>query len=398
MKTCSNVNTRRGLMILSAALLMTVMMATWYPAAALATCNVTSNGSGSVGRITKFTPSSCNIANSVIFESSGKVGIGAPASGGFEFQVSAPNQIGLLVEGPASGVGAGLDFKTTGTGALQWEILDTGAAAAQGPDKLNIRNVNTAHDVFTIRSLDGAVGINSTNPGPFQLDVVTADGNGGISVSAAASTAILAKNSNGDAMLAENNSPASTVGVQNSTTDTTALLAQFLAPNTPPLTGRENGCEIDTNGNLTCTGAITGNTAIASASPLGPPGSRLASRARPSAHYASLRSMEAASQWCEDFGSARLVHGVAKVALDPDFARTLGAAEAYHVFFTPNGDCNGLYIARKTMTSFEVRELRGGGSSVEFDYRIVGDRKLYSPIRVSGGDLAKAAVSSRPAS
>jgi hypothetical protein len=58
MKTCSNVNTRRGLVILSAALLMAVLMATWYPAAAWATCNVTSNGSGSVGRITKFTPSS----------------------------------------------------------------------------------------------------------------------------------------------------------------------------------------------------------------------------------------------------------------------------------------------------------------------------------------------------
>jgi hypothetical protein len=90
----------------------------WYPTAASATCNVTSNGSGSVGRITKFTPTSCNVENSVIFESSGKVGIGAPASGGFEFQVSAPNQIGLLIEGPASGVGAGLQFKTTGTGGL----------------------------------------------------------------------------------------------------------------------------------------------------------------------------------------------------------------------------------------------------------------------------------------
>ena len=119
MKTCCNMNTRCGPLTLTSALLMAVMIGSWYPTAAGATCNVTSNGSGSVGRITKFTPSSCNIENSAIFESSGKVGIGAPASGGFEFQVSAPNQIGLLVEGPASGVGAGLDFKTTGTGGLQ---------------------------------------------------------------------------------------------------------------------------------------------------------------------------------------------------------------------------------------------------------------------------------------
>ena len=304
----------------------------------------------------------------------------------------------MLVEGPASGVGAGLDFKTTGTGGLQWEILDTGSNSAQGADKLNIRNVNEGHDVLTIRGVDGAVGINTTNPEDFQLNVVTLDGNEGISVTAGAGTAIFANNTNGDAILADNNSPASTLGVQNSTTDTTAALAEFLAPNTPRSTSGENGCEIDTLGDLTCTGNVVGNTAFASASPIGPPANRLAGRARPSAHYASLPAMEAAGQWREDFGSARLVHGVAKVALDPDFARTLGAAEAYRVFFTPNGDCNGLYVARKTMTSFEVRELRGGGSSVEFDYRIVGDRKLYSPIRVSGGDLAKAAVSSRPAS
>jgi hypothetical protein len=422
MNTRCNMNMRNGLVTLSAALAMAVMMGSWYPTAALALCNVTSDGTGSVGRVVKFTPSSCNVENSAIFESSGKVGIvttapattldvhggavirgatgiGAPVSGGFEFQVSAPNQIGLLIEGPASGVGAGLDLKTTGTGGLQWEILDTGAKAAQGPDKLNIRNINTAQDVFTIRSVDGAVGINSTNPGPFQLDVVTADGNGGIEVSAAASTAIVALNSNGDAILAENNSPATTLGVQNSTTDRTALLADFLAPGTPPLTGRENGCEIDTNGNLTCTGTISGNTAIASASPFGPPANRLASRARSSEQYASLRSMEAASQWREDFGSAKLVHGVAKVVLDPDFARTLSTAEAYHVFFTPKADCNGLYVARETSTGFEVRELGAGQSSLEFDYRVVGHRKLHRLIPASAGsDLAKVAVNSRPAS
>jgi len=422
MKTCRNMNTPRRLVTLSAVLLMAVMMGAWYPTAALATCDVTSNGSGGVGRITKFTPSSCNIENSAIFESSGKVGIGtttpattldvsggavfrgvtgvgAPASGGFEFEVSAPNQIGLLIQGPASGVGAGLDFKTTGKGGLQWEILDTGATAAQGPDKLNIRNINTGQDVFTIRSIDGAVGINSTNPGAFQLDVVTADGNGGISVSANASTAILAQNSNGDAVLAENNSPASTLGVQNSTTDTTAALADFLAPNTPRGPNGENGCLIDTLGNLTCTGTISGNTVIASASPLGLPTKRLASRAYPSAQYASAHSSELAYQWREDFGSARLVHGIAKIALDPDFARTLSTAKGYHVFFTPKANCKGLYVGHETSTGFEVHELGGGRSTLEFDYRVVGRDKLYRPAHTSAGaDLAKAAVSSQPAS
>jgi hypothetical protein len=400
MNTYRNMRTSRGVVRFSGALLITIMTASWYSTAALATCNVTSNGSGSVGRITKFTPSSCNIQNSVIFESSGEVGIGAPASGGFEFQVSAPNQIGLLVEGPASGVGAGLDLKTTGAGGLQWELLDTGAKAAQGPDKLNIRNVNTAQDVFTISSVDGAVGINSTKPGPFQLSVVTADGNGGISVSAAASTAILAENSNGDALLAENNSPASTLGVQNSTTDTTAALADFLAPNTPPLiAGSENGCRIDTEGNLTCTGTISGNTAFASASAVGTPTNRLASLTRPGSQAGSLHSIEADDQWREDFGSAKLVNGVATVALDPGFVRTLNTTEGYHVFFTLKADCKGLYVTRETFAGFEVREVGGGRSSLGFDYRVVGHRKAYSASRASAdGSLAKAAESSAPAS
>jgi hypothetical protein len=398
MKTCCNVNMRRWLVTLTGGLLMALMMGTWYPSAALATCNVTSNGSGSVGRITKFTPSSCNIENSVMFESSGKIGIGGPASGSFELQVSASNQIGLLVEGPASGIGAGLDLKTTGTGGLQWEILDTGAAAAQGPDKLNIRDINTGQDVFTIRSIDGAIGVNSTNPGPFQLDVVSAGGNGGLSVSAAASTAILATNSNGDAVLAENNSPASTLGVQNSTTDTTAALADFLAPNTPPLTGKENGCRIDTEGNLTCTGTISGNTAIASTSSVSPHSNRLARGTSPTRQYTSFSSIEAANQSPEDFGSAWLVNGVANVALDPDFARTLSTATVYHVFFTPKADCRGLYVARETSTGFEVHELGGGRSSVEFDYWVVAHRNK-SPIPApTDANLANVVVGDRPAS
>jgi hypothetical protein len=418
MKTWCKISIRRAFVTFIGALLL---VGTWYPTLALATCNVTSNGSGSVGRITKFTPSSCSIGNSVITESSGKIGIGttapaatldvhgggvirgatgigAPASGGFEFEVSAPNQIGLSVEGPASGVGAGLQLITTGSGGLDWEILDTGSNSAQGADKLNIRNVNEGHDVFTIRGVDGAIGINATNPGAFQLDVVTLGGNGGISVSAAASTAIAANNSNGDAILATNDSLASTLGVQNSTTNTTAALADFLAPNTTRLTSSENGCVIDTLGDLTCTGTISGGTPIASASPLSTPHNRLAS-AESKGQYVKLSSLEAASQWSEDFGSARLVHGVASVALDPDFARTLGAGGAYHVFFTPKADCKGLYVARETSAGFEVYELGGGRSTLEFDYRVVGRHKLYRPIRAStGADLAKAAVSSQPAS
>ena len=47
----------------------------------------------------------------------------------------------------------------------------------------------------------------------------------------------------------------------------------------------------------------------------------------------------------------------------------------YHVFFTPRGECRGLYVRSQGGASFEVRELAGGKSSVAFSYRIVGHRK-----------------------
>jgi hypothetical protein len=45
------------------------------------------------------------------------------------------------------------------------------------------------------------------------------------------------------------------------------------------------------------------------------------------------------------------------------------------VFLTPEGDCHGLYVRRKSANSFVVRELKGGKSSIVFAYRIVGRRK-----------------------
>jgi hypothetical protein len=79
-------------------------------------------------------------------------------------EIDAPTQLGLVVTGPVTGVGAGAQLTTTGTGGRGWEILATGQAAAQGRDKLNIRDLGNGQDVFTITS-DGKVGIRNTNPG-----------------------------------------------------------------------------------------------------------------------------------------------------------------------------------------------------------------------------------------
>ena len=87
-----------------------------------------------------------------------------------------------------------------------------------------------------------------------------------------------------------------------------------------------------------------------------------------------LHCMESPEHWFEDFGSAKLARGRAVVKLDANFAKVIKRGD-YRVFVTPEGDCRGLYVRRKSANSFEVRELTGGKSSVAFSYRIVGRRK-----------------------
>jgi hypothetical protein len=79
---------------------------------------------------------------------------GTGAVGNYGLTVNQPSQTGILLEGPITGPGAGLDFKTTGTGGKQWEILATGKTASQGVGKLNIRDVNSSRDVLTIDASD----------------------------------------------------------------------------------------------------------------------------------------------------------------------------------------------------------------------------------------------------
>jgi hypothetical protein len=132
-------------------------------------------------------------------------------------------------------------------------------------------------------------------------------------------------------------------------------------------------CSIDVSGNLFCTGTIGAVVKLGS-------------------KKVGLYTVQSSENWIEDFGSGALAGGVATIRLEPHYARTISGRADYHVFLTPAGDCDGLYIANKTATSFEVRELRNGTSSVQFDYRIVGHRKGLESARlpdVSGSFMNK---------
>jgi hypothetical protein len=129
--------------------------------------------------------------------------------------------------------------------------------------------------------------------------------------------------------------------------------------------GKKGHCTIDTSGDLSCTGTKGAVVSL------------------PDNRSVQLYAMESPDNWFEDFGSGQLSGGAAVVKLDPVFAETVNSDVDYHVFLTPDGDCRGLYVAKKTTTSFEVREQGGGTSAVAFDYRIVARRKGYENIRLA---------------
>ena len=435
------------------------------------------SGSGKTDFLPIWTSPS-TLGNSIIFENAGKVGVGTTAPGPFEFVVNAPNQLGAQVEGPFAGVGAGLQLQTTGTGGKGWELLATGNASAQGPSKLNIRDLSTAADVFTIAP-GGLVGIDNTSPrtvlqvtdnnvpccavgtvlaaDAFKVgtaifgDVtgtsgladalfgqifspitgsaaVIGEANGisgqtsgvagfnrstgrfaaGVTAAEEAGTGVtfgvssVSDSPNGTGVLGLGEGMSNTgnalvgccaVGVwgdtrssvfgaaaligtadearaiylqNNSTIVPTAFMFQGAANQLALQAGGNGGfCTIDSNGHMNCKNGFSETAAVAG-------GER----------HVALYAMESPQHWFEDFGAGRLENGSAAVALDPTFAETVNGASDYHVFLTPEGDCRGLYVSRKTGSGFEVRELGGGQSTVAFDYRIVALRRGFENVRL----------------
>ena len=100
--------------------------------------------------------------------------------------------------------------------------------------------------------------------------------------------------------------------------------------------------------------------------------------------------LESTESWFEDFGEGTLVRGRARIKLNRDFA-LLMRTDKYHVFLTPYGNSEGLYVANRTRTGFEVREQRNGKSHAKFSYRIVAKRKDIRGQRLAKVKLPKIA-------
>jgi hypothetical protein len=141
--------------------------------------------------------------------------------------------------------------------------------------------------------------------------------------------------------------------------------------------GNFGSCKTGTDGNLTCTTSDVGTglggiTTGAGFRVVAPNGQR----------QVALYPVEAPQNWFEDFGSGQLASGAARVTVDPTYAETVDLASDYHVFLTPEGDCQGLYVSHKTAAGFEVQERGGGHSNVASSYRIVALRCGYENVRL----------------
>jgi len=112
-------------------------------------------------------------------------------------------------------------------------------------------------------------------------------------------------------------------------------------------------------------------------------GAKSAAVPHPDGTHRRLYCIESPEPLFEDFGSAKLVDGRARVTFDPDFVAVVHN-DKYFVYLTPEGDCKGLYVSDKSATGFEVRELQGGATSLSNRKDIPGPRlevKLPEPIK-----------------
>lgn len=178
------------------------------------------------------------------------------------------------------------------------------------------------------------------------------------------------------ALTAINNSGTATIGgnptgyFMNEGYDAGDSSPALYAGNGNPTSVNDQNCTIYNTGDLYCTGSKSAVVPVDNG-----------------ARKVALYAIEGPENWFEDAGSGHLVNGAATITLEPIFAQTINTNLDYHVFLTPNADCKGLYVARKSAVSFEVHELGGGTSTLDFDYRIMAKRKGYENVRLA--DMTK---------
>ena len=99
-------------------------------------------------------------------------------------------------------------------------------------------------------------------------------------------------------------------------------------------------------------------------------------------------SVESPGVWIEDYGSAELTNGQARVDLDPTFLETVTVNEDHpmKVFVQLTGEAHPT-VVEKHESYFVVKETMDGQSNASFDYRVVAKRKGYEETRLEPAQL-----------
>lgn len=259
---------------------------------------------------------------------------------------------GVATSTTTTGTAFGVEGVTAGSSNTSYGVV--GDAVATSGNPYGVYGVAQSSDGV------GTFGQNGTlsGTGAFWLGFALGYGTIGDAGGVQGNTAVAGFADDGSAGVFRNNSPSGyfTLYAYAENTATFPLVAYNNA----------NGdfCDVDNLGDLNCTGTKNAVVPIDGG-----------------ARIVALSAIESPQNWFEDAGTAQLVNGSAVITLDSDFIQTVNTQTNYKVFPVPNGDCKGLYVTNKTSTSFEVRELGGGTSSIAFDYRIMALRKNYENVR-----------------
>lgn len=98
-----------------------------------------------------------------------------------------------------------------------------------------------------------------------------------------------------------------------------------------------------------------------------------------------LFAEEAAEIYFNDYGEGRLSNGRAHIELDSKFLQTLTIDQAHpmKVFVQVVDECNGMLVANRNSSGFDVVEMHNGKSNASFMYRVVCKRKYYEDERLA---------------
>jgi hypothetical protein len=98
----------------------------------------------------------------------------------------------------------------------------------------------------------------------------------------------------------------------------------------------------------------------------------------------ALYCVESPENYFEDYGTAKLINGRARINIDPLFLETItiNNENPYKVFIQMTDEISNNVHIVKHDTYFEVIENNNGTSTAEFDWRLVAKRKGFEKLRL----------------